>query len=162
MLLWNITSVDHSNTQVEATALLLGGSLTAQIDPGNDVDYFSIPIEGRGQLTLWTTTTGFLDTIGILQNNDGTTLATTADDNGDEALMLCVCLSLSVALLSGCERVRDMVMTDEMVTPSSEKGAGLIVNKIYTLLLSCLSDLEFWTWICEVCNDSGMVGGPQS
>ena len=86
VLLWNITSVDHSNTQVEATALLLGGSLTAKIDPGNDVDYFSIPIEVRGQLTLWTTTTGTLGTIGTLQNSDGTTLATTADENGAEAL----------------------------------------------------------------------------
>lgn len=35
-------------------------------------------------------------------------------------LMLCVCLSLSVALLSGCERMRDMGMTDETVTPSDE------------------------------------------
>lgn len=33
-------------------------------------------------------------------------------------LMLCVFLSLSVALLSGCERIHDMGMTDEMVTPS--------------------------------------------
>lgn len=32
-------------------------------------------------------------------------------------LMLCVVLSLSVALLSGCERMHDMKMTDEMVTP---------------------------------------------
>ena len=86
VLLWNITSVDHSNTQVEATALLLGGSLTAKIDPGTDVDYFSVPIEVRGQLTLWTTTTGTLGTIGTLQNSDGTTLVTTADANGDEAL----------------------------------------------------------------------------
>ena len=86
VLLWNITSADHSNTQVEATALLLGGSLTAKIDPGTDVDYFSIPIEVRGQLTLWTTTTGTLGTIGTLQNSDGTTLATTADENRAEAL----------------------------------------------------------------------------
>ena len=86
VLLWHITSADHSNTRVDATALLLGGSLTAKIAPGNDVDYFSIPIEVRGQLTLWTTTTGALDTIGTLQNSDGTTLATTADGNGDEAL----------------------------------------------------------------------------
>ena len=86
VLLWNITSVDHSNTQVEATALLLGGSLTAKIDPGDDVDYFSVPIEVRGQLTLWTTTTGTLGTIGTLKNSEGTTLATTADENGGEAL----------------------------------------------------------------------------
>lgn len=32
-------------------------------------------------------------------------------------LMLCVFLSLSVALLSGCDRVRNIVGTDEMVTP---------------------------------------------
>ena len=32
-------------------------------------------------------------------------------------LMLCVLLSLSVALLSGCDRMREMGMTDEMVTP---------------------------------------------
>ena len=86
VLLWNITSADHSNTQVEATALLLGGSLTAKIDPGTDVDYFSVPIEVRGQLTLWTTTTGSFGTIGTLQNSEGTTLATTADENGAEAL----------------------------------------------------------------------------
>ena len=86
VLLWNITSADHSNTQVDATALLLGGSLTAKIDPGNDVDYFSVPIGVRGQLTLWTTTTGTFGTIGTLQNSDGTTLATTADENGAEAL----------------------------------------------------------------------------
>ena len=86
VLLWNITSADHGNTPVEATALLLGGSLTAQIDPGNDVDYFSVPIAVRGQLTLWTTTTGDLDTIGTLENSEGTTLAPNADGNGDEAL----------------------------------------------------------------------------
>ena len=86
VLLWNITSVDHGNTLVEATALLLGGSLTAKIDPGNDVDYFSIPIEVRGQLTLGTTTTDTLVTIGTLQNSEGTTLATNADENGDESL----------------------------------------------------------------------------
>ena len=33
-------------------------------------------------------------------------------------LALCMCLSLSIALLSGCERMRDMGMTDEMVAPS--------------------------------------------
>ena len=85
VLLWNITSVDHGNTLLEATTLLLGGSLTAQIDPDTDVDYFSIPIEVRGQLTLWTTTTGSLDMIGTLQNSKGTPLATNAE-NVDEAL----------------------------------------------------------------------------
>ena len=86
VLLWNITSVDHSNTLVEASALLLGGSLTAKIDPGNDVDYFSVPIAVRGSLTLWTITTDTLGTIGTLQNSEGITLATNVDGNGDEAL----------------------------------------------------------------------------
>lgn len=33
-------------------------------------------------------------------------------------LAVCVLLSLTIALLSGCERMRDMGMTDEMVAPS--------------------------------------------
>ena len=90
VLLWDITSVDtsidHGNTLVEATVLLLDRDLTAKIDPGNDVDYFSVTIGVRGQLTLWTTTTDSLDMIGTLQNSAGTTLATNADENGDEAL----------------------------------------------------------------------------
>ena len=86
VLLWNITSADHGNTLIEATVLLLGGSLTAQIDPGNDVDYFRVPIAVRGQLTLWMTTTDSLDMIGTLQNSEGATLATHADENEDEVL----------------------------------------------------------------------------
>ncbi|RKU30770.1 hypothetical protein C6497_03575 [Candidatus Poribacteria bacterium] len=84
VLLWNTTSADHGNTLVEATVLILGSSLTAKIDPGNDVDYFRVPIAVRGKLTLWTT--GDLDTIGTLQNSEGTTLATNADENGDIVL----------------------------------------------------------------------------
>ncbi len=79
VLLWDITSI-------EATSLLLGGFLTAKIDPGNDVDYFSVQVEAFGQLTLWTTTTGTLDTIGTLQDSEGGTLATNTDKNVDEEL----------------------------------------------------------------------------
>ena len=79
VLLWDIASV-------EATSLLLGGFLTAKIDPGNDVDYFSVEVEAFGQLTLWTTTTGTLDTIGTLQDSEGVTLATNADKNVDTEL----------------------------------------------------------------------------
>ena len=79
VLLWDIASV-------EATSLLLGGFLTAKIDPGNDVDYFSVQVEAFGQLTLWTTTTGTLDTIGTLQDSEGVTLATNADKNVNEEL----------------------------------------------------------------------------
>ena len=79
VLLWDIASV-------EATSLLLGGSLTAKIDPNNDVDYFSIQVEAFGQLTLWTTTTDPLDTIGTLQDSEGVTLATNADKTVDAEL----------------------------------------------------------------------------
>ena len=72
VLLWDIASI-------EATSLPLGGFLTAKMDPGNDVDYFNVQVEAFGQLTLWTTTTGTLDTIGTLQNSEGVTLATNAN-----------------------------------------------------------------------------------
>ena len=79
VLLWDIASI-------EATSLPLGGFLTAKIDPGNDVDYFNVQVEAFGQLTLWTTTTGTLETIGTLQNSEGATLATNADKNANEEL----------------------------------------------------------------------------
>ena len=79
VLLWDITSI-------EATSLLLGGFLTAKINPGNDVDYFSVEVEAYGQLTLWTTTTGPFDTIGTLQNGEGVTLATDAEKTVNEEL----------------------------------------------------------------------------
>ncbi len=79
VLLWDIA-------EIEATSLLLGGFLTAKIDPGNDVDYFNVEIEEFGQLTLWTTTTDTLDTIGTLQDSEGDTLATHADKNVDAEL----------------------------------------------------------------------------
>ena len=79
VLLWDIP-------EIEATSLLLGDSLTAKIDPGNDVDYFNVQIEAFGQLTLWTTTTDTLDTIGTLQDSEGNTFATNANNNVDAAL----------------------------------------------------------------------------
>ena len=79
VLLWDIASI-------EATSLPLGGFLTAKIDPGNDVDYFNVQVEAFGQLTLWTTTTGILETIGTLQDSEGVTLATNADKNANEEL----------------------------------------------------------------------------
>ncbi len=79
VLLWDIASV-------EATSLLLDRFLTAKIAPGNDVDYFSVQVEAFGQLTLWTTTIGPLDTIGTLQDSEGVTLATNADKNVNEEL----------------------------------------------------------------------------
>ena len=79
VLLWDIA-------EIEATSLLLGGFLTAKIDPGNDVDYFNVQIAEFGELTLWTTTTDILDTVGTLQDSEGVTLATNADKNVDAEL----------------------------------------------------------------------------
>ena len=79
VLLWDIA-------EIEATSLLLGGFLTAKIDPGNDVDYFNVQVEEFGHLTLWTTTTDPLDTIYTLQDSEGITFATNANNNVDAAL----------------------------------------------------------------------------
>ncbi|MDE0314736.1 MAG: TonB family protein [Candidatus Poribacteria bacterium] len=72
---------EPGNTRADATPLPMGDSLTEEIAPGDDVDYFSVQVEELGQLTLWTT--GTLDTIGTLQNSEGTTLATNDDANVD-------------------------------------------------------------------------------
>ena len=44
------TSDDHSNTLAGATSLTLGGSLSGQIEAGNDVDYFRVQVDGSGVL----------------------------------------------------------------------------------------------------------------
>ena len=129
VLLWNITSVDHSNTQVEATALLLGGSLTAKIDPGTDVDYFSVPIEVRGQLTLWTT--GTLGTIGTLENSDGTTLATAADANGAEALNFRIEQVVEpgtyyIKVESDAQKIGDYTLYAAFVPATDVNGDGIV------------------------------------
>ena len=90
VLLWDITSVNEptptvadesDNTREGAIPLSLEDSRTEEIDPGDDVDYFSIQVEVLGQLTLWTT--GTLDTIGTLGNSAGITLAANDDENVD-------------------------------------------------------------------------------
>ena len=73
-------SDDHSNTRSDATSLALGSSLTGQIDPGSDVDYFSVQVSESGTLTVYTT--GSLDTKGTLENSSGSGLASN-DDGGN-------------------------------------------------------------------------------
>ena len=72
-------SDDHSNTRSDATSLALGSSLTGQIDPGSDVDYFSVQVSESGTLTVYTT--GSLDTKGKLESSSGSRLASN-DDGG--------------------------------------------------------------------------------
>ena len=64
---------DHSDARSGASGLSPGGSVTGQIDPGGDVDYFFVQVNGPGTLTLYTT--GSLDTLGELQDSAGTKLA---------------------------------------------------------------------------------------
>ena len=71
---------DHSNTSAGATRLPLGSSRAGQIEPGGDVDYFSVQVDAAGVLTIYTT--GSLDTKGVLQDGSGSTLASD-DDGGD-------------------------------------------------------------------------------
>ncbi len=69
---------NHSGTRSGATSLALGDSLSGQIKPGSDVDYFKVQVRRSGVLTVYTT--GILDTEGILQNSSGATLVRDSDD----------------------------------------------------------------------------------
>ena len=75
------TSDDHSNTLAGATSLTLGGSLSGQIEAGNDVDYFRVQVDGSGVLRVYTA--GSLDTLGTLQDSSGSPLGNQDDDSGD-------------------------------------------------------------------------------
>ena len=72
------TESDVGNTPDAATLLTITTPLTEEIEPGDDIDYFSVQIAQSGQLTLWTT--GNLDTVGRLENSVGDTLL--ADNDG--------------------------------------------------------------------------------
>ena len=69
---------DHGNTRSTATRVVLpsstGGALTE-----NDVDYFVVQVSRSGTLTA--ITTGSTDTVGLLENDSGATLAVN-DDGG--------------------------------------------------------------------------------
>ena len=79
---------DHSDTRAGATSLPFSfssptragreGPVIGRIDPGDDIDYFYLELDGSGSLTV--ETTGNLDTIGELQNSSGTRLS--SDNNG--------------------------------------------------------------------------------
>ena len=66
------------NTSGAATPLTINTPLTEMIEPGDDIDYFSIHVVQSGQLTLWTT--GNLDTVGALKDSAGNILHW--DDDG--------------------------------------------------------------------------------
>ena len=68
---------DHSNTRSGATVLSLGGTRSGRIETGGDVDYFRVQVSASGTLTIYTT--GNTDTVGRLENNSGSVLASNDD-----------------------------------------------------------------------------------
>ena len=76
-------------------------------------------------------------------------------------LMLCVFLSLSVALLSGCERIRDIGMTDEMVTPPDKEAMPTLkvgVIRPHPLYFSFGEGAELA--LAEINQTGGVLGMP--
>ena len=75
----------HGDTRATATPLDIGESLTGEIEPHSDVDYFKVEIRNRGVLTLYTE--GNLDTVGRLFDENGEHLITSTN-NGDDTNFL--------------------------------------------------------------------------
>lgn len=76
-------------------------------------------------------------------------------------LMLCVFLSLSVAFLSGCDRVRNIVGTDEMVTPPDTDTMPTLkvgVIRPYPLYFSFGEGAELA--LAEINQAGGILGMP--
>ena len=61
---------DHGNTFADATALLLDGSTTGDLETSTDLDVFTFAVTGSPQ-DVWLYTTGDTDTVGLLFKNDG-------------------------------------------------------------------------------------------
>ena len=102
----NTIQSDDNNTAETATQLTLNTSLTEEIYPGDDIDYFSVKVDQPGQLKLWTT--GSLDTLGMLENSAGDILH--SDDNDGEDANFSIVLDVS----SGTYYLR--VESNEMAT----------------------------------------------
>ena len=72
------TPADHGGTRTDATSVTVGSRVWGVIDPSDDVDYFSFRVTGTAD--YWVYTQGDLDTVGELQDSDGTLLE--SDDYG--------------------------------------------------------------------------------
>ena len=71
---------DHGNTRDGATVLSLDTSLAGEIETGSDVDYFKVGIGEGGVLTVLTT--GWLDTVGELEDGFGSVLVRNGGSGG--------------------------------------------------------------------------------
>ena len=72
---------DHGDTRASATTLQVGGSVTGEIEVGDDVDVFRMDVTQAGTLTVFTT--GSLDTFGDLEASGGGLLESD-DDTGTD------------------------------------------------------------------------------
>ena len=74
---------DHSNTRTGATSVTSGTAVNGAINPRTDTDYFSIQVTASTAtpMEILATTTGLLDTVGVIYNANGVILASD-DDSG--------------------------------------------------------------------------------
>ena len=71
---------DHGEGIAEATPIAVGSSAVGRIEPGDDVDYFSLQVSEPTVVAIYTT--GSLDTVGSLRDQADKKL--TGDDDGGE------------------------------------------------------------------------------
>ncbi len=72
-------SDDHGDTRNTATKIELNRSVSGNLEIEGDIDYFRVLLRDEGTVTI--STTGRIDTFGILKNNSGNNIATN-DDSG--------------------------------------------------------------------------------
>ena len=87
----NTIQSDANNSPETATQFTINTSLTEEIYPGDDIDYFSVQVDQPGQLKLWTT--GSLDTVGMLENSTGEILHSGDDDGEDDNFKIVIDVS---------------------------------------------------------------------
>jgi|GEM_PF-5528342 len=77
---------DHGNTISEATAINLGTTITGQINPASDIDYFKFTPDHTGSYSF--TTISDADTYGQLYDAQGFLLTYNDDANGDTDFLI--------------------------------------------------------------------------
>ena len=75
-------SDDHGDTRNTATKIELNRSVSGNLETEGDIDYFRFVLRDEGTVTI--STTGRIDTFGILKNNSGNNIATNDDGGSGE------------------------------------------------------------------------------
>ncbi len=71
---------DHGDERSSATWVALPSQTAGRIEPGTDVDYFRFEVSSTREVTI--ATSGNLDTVGTLEDGEGSELAWNDDDGG--------------------------------------------------------------------------------